>query len=77
MMIRRNKLTNGINTVFKKGDQFFFADLSFTIDHGYECMIFPCDENGKVLSWIEVFVRRYTCVSEDNLKDSVKTFCKD
>lgn len=74
MEIRKNKITGGIFCVFQKDDNFFYADLSFTIDHGYECMIFPCDKNGKVKSWQEVFVKLYDGVSEENLVDSVTTF---
>ena len=35
-------------TVRTKGGQYVWVDTCFTLDHGFETMVFPCDERGNV-----------------------------
>lgn len=35
-------------TVRTKGGQYVWVDTCFTMDHGWETMVFPCDEQGNV-----------------------------
>lgn len=44
-----------LNTITKKNGKFFMVDTCYTLDHGYETMVFPYDmENDKVASWGEL-----------------------
>lgn len=49
------KLTNLVKT----SNGYVLIDTCFTLDHGWETMVFECDENGKVNKWLELDVDRY------------------
>ena len=49
---------------------FFYADCSYVPCLGMETMIFPCDKEGNVTSWIDV----YCDCSGKSLKDCIKEF---
>lgn len=34
--------------------KYVYIDTCWTIDHGWETMVFPCDENGNVTSWSDI-----------------------
>lgn len=74
MEIQENNVTGGFWCTFQKESQYYYADISYTLDRGPECMIFRCDKNGKISNWDEVFVRYYDSVTENNLRDSIKSF---
>ena len=42
----------------------YYIDSVDTFDCGYETMIFPCDEKGKVTSWSELYCERYDNATE-------------
>lgn len=46
-------------TVRTKGGQYVWVDTCWTMDHGYETMVFPCDERGNVTDWGELDVSLY------------------
>ena len=68
--VKTNPRTGGKYTVFKKGENFFYADCSYVPCSRMETMIFPCDKEGNVTSWMDVY---YDC-SGKSLKDCVKEF---
>jgi hypothetical protein len=67
-------LTMGYNIdrkVFKKGNKYYMADKSFVMDAMCpETMIFPCDENGEVTSWLDVYCDR----TDKTLDQCIKEF---
>jgi hypothetical protein len=41
-----------IGTVVKtKNGQYVLVDTCFTLNHGYETIVFPCLPNGKITDW--------------------------
>ena len=70
MDIKRNPTTGGQYTVFQKGENFFYADRSYVPFTGMETMIFPCDKEGEVTSWLELYCDR----SGQTLEECVKEF---
>lgn len=74
MDIRKNEITGGQCCVFQKNNEYFYADRSLVPFAGdMETMIFPCDENGEVISWTEVFCDR----SGQSLLDCIKEFLNE
>ena len=52
---RKDALTD----IVELDGKFYYIDSCYTLDHGYETMIFPCDSNGNVTSWNELYVEWY------------------
>lgn len=73
MDIKRNPETGGQYTVFQKGENFFYADRSYVPYTGMETMIFPCDKEGNVTSWTEVYCDR----TFKSLESCVKEFLNE
>lgn len=69
MDIKMNPMTGGQYTVFKKGEKFFYADRSYVPFTGMETMIFPCNEEGTVTSWIELYCDRSGMTLEGCIKE--------
>ena len=46
------------------GGQYVWIDTCYTLDHGWETMVFECDENGNVISWWDLDSNRYTSEAE-------------
>lgn len=46
-------------TVRTKGGQYVWVDTCFTLDHGFETMVFPCDEQGNVTDWGDLDMNLY------------------
>ena len=63
-------MTGGQCTVFQKGENYYYADRSYVPYVGIETMIFPCDKEGEVTSWAELYCDR----SGKNLKDCINEF---
>ena len=67
-----NSILNGVlksestklsDVVEHKGN-YYFVDSCYTLDHGYETMIFPCDKNGNVTNWGDLYCDIYDTESE-------------
>lgn len=76
-VFEKNKRTGGMSCVFKKDNEYFFADKSFIpyTYYGWETMIFKYDfENMEVLSWDELYSDR----TNKSLEDCIEQFagCK-
>ena len=52
--------------------RYVIADFAYTFDHGPETMVFPCDKDGNVLSWGELWESYGDAVSDDS---AVAAFC--
>lgn len=78
-----NTSTGGYRAVYKLSDfiafgkgestRFVCADYAVTFDRGPETMLFPCDENGTVLDWSELWCDYCDTVGNDM---AVEAFCK-
>lgn len=55
------------NVVEHKGN-YYYVDSCYTLDHGYETMIFPCDENGNVTNWGELYTEWYENATEMEMR---------
>ena len=73
MDVKENPFTGGTYCVFQKGEDFFYADRSFTCDHGLETMIFPCDKEGIVTDWDDVYCDN----SGKSLMDCIEEFLSE
>lgn len=58
--IRKNAFTDVVEV---KGN-YYYVDSCCTMDHGYETMVFPCDENGDVTNWGDLYCERYNTAAE-------------
>lgn len=73
--IFKNKITGGYSAHFKHKNNYYYADISWTLNCGNECMIFSTDENENVTNWRELYCNRNVCISEDDLMKCIKDFC--
>ena len=48
------------DTVKLLGGEYVWIDTCYTFDHGYETMVFKCDENGNVENWKDLDCDRYS-----------------
>lgn len=54
-----NPMTGGTCCVFKKGENFFYADRSWVSYLAcFETMIFPANEDGEVTDWGDLYCDR-------------------
>lgn len=51
-------------SITEQNGQHYYIHSCYTPDHGYETMVFPCDEKGNVTSWNELSAARY-CTIDD------------
>ena len=73
-----NRNCKSISAVFKKDDEWYYADLVNIPLYGNECMIFHANEDGTVIDWTEVYCNRpMDSVSENNLRLCIEEFCSD
>ena len=61
--VLKSESTKLSDVVEHKGN-YYFVDSCYTLDHGHETMIFPCDKNGKVTNWSELYCDIYDTESE-------------
>lgn len=45
-------------------NKYYYVDSRFTLDNGFETMVFICNEFGQVLSWKDLYAEWYTDVNE-------------
>lgn len=56
--VLKSESTKLSDVVEHKGN-YYFVDSCYTLDHGYETMIFACDANGNVTDWSDLYCDRY------------------
>lgn len=44
--------------------KYYYVSSCFTFDHGYETMIFLCDDKGNVLDWGDLYAEWYETEEE-------------
>ena len=74
MTILKNPQTGGWYTLFSKNGEHYYADLSDTPDRGPECMIFSCDEDGKVTDWNDVYSEVFDDMNIRHLSQCIRNF---
>lgn len=68
--IETNPITGGQSTLFKKGNDYFWADRSFVPYTGMETMIFSADKEGNVIDWMDLYCDR----SGKSLEECIREF---
>lgn len=58
-MLNNPKKEVRLSTTVTTSTGYVWIDTNDTLDYGWETMVFKCDENGKVTSWVELDVDRY------------------
>ena len=53
-----------LSDVVQVNRNYYWVDSCLTMDHGYETMIFPCDRNGNVTDWIDLYCENYRAEEE-------------
>jgi len=51
-------------TIINRNGKDYFVSTNDTYDHGFETMIFPCDANGKITDWGELYAKVYDSIEE-------------
>ena len=64
-----------ISDVVEYKGNYYFVDSCYTLDHGYETMIFPCTEEGNVTNWTELYCDIYD--TETEMVDAHKAIVAD
>ena len=75
MDIKRNFINGGYYCYFEHKDKQYYADVTWTPDHGNECMIFPAKDN-QVTDWGDLYAKRNIPVSVQSLEDCIEEFKK-
>ena len=59
-------LSNGKGRTVVKSKQYNYVavDTCYTFDRGWETMVFPCDKNGNILSWLDLDAMLYSSRQE-------------
>lgn len=73
-VLKRTDGRDGYYSVFQKDGNWFRASIVDTLDHGPECLIFPCDQFGVISDWCEVDGRLFDQVSAENLLETINMF---
>ena len=60
--------------VFCINNDWFFADIIYTEDHGIECMIFHSDENGEITDWADLYSNLNVKINEESLIACINEF---
>lgn len=74
--IKENPNTNGYCCEFYIGDKKFYADVSYTMTCGPECMIFKYNENDTI-DWSGVYADRDVTVSKESLMECIIEFAEE
>ena len=48
----------------------YYVDSRFTLDNGFETMVFVCNKFGEVVSWKDLYAEWYTDVNEMSIGHS-------
>ena len=52
------------DTFMSASGDFYYVDSNNTLDHGYETMVFACDNEGNVTSWTDLDAEWYDSLEE-------------
>lgn len=53
-----------LTDIVEVNGNYYYVDSRYTFDHGYETMVFPCDSNGKVTNWRDLYANWYDTNTE-------------
>ena len=58
-------LKKGIfSDIIEYNGNYYYVDSRYTLDHGYETMVFACDDKGNVTDWIDLYCDIYATPTE-------------
>ena len=57
-------MQRGFRDTIKTSKGYVLIDSRNTFDHGFETMVFRCDQNGNVSNWLDIDVDRYFSYEE-------------
>lgn len=55
---------DALSDIVKLNGNYYFIDSCYTMDHGYETMVFSCDSEGNVTDWSDLYAKRYATRAE-------------
>ena len=58
---------DALSDIVKFNGNYYYVDSCYTLDHGYETMVFACDSNGNVTDWSDLYCERYDTRAEMKL----------
>ena len=64
-----------LSQIVQVGNELYYVDSNNTIDKGYETMVFRCDANHNVTSWLELYCERYS--TEDDMRNRHHYICRN
>ena len=64
MFAINNFRKNALTDIVEVNGNHYCVDSVYTIDHGYETMVFACDANGNVTNWCDLYCDIYDTESE-------------
>lgn len=73
--IRENSNTDGYCCDFYINNKKFYADVSYTMTCGPECMIFKYNDDDKI-DWSGVYTDRDVTVSKESMLKCIKEFAE-
>ena len=53
-----------LSVVVELNGNYYYVDSCYTLDHGYETMVFACDANGNVTNWGDLYAEWYDNAAE-------------
>ena len=56
------------SNIVEYNGNYYYVDSCYTLDHGYETMVFACDSNGNVTDWGDLYCDIYDNADEMELK---------
>ena len=48
-----------LHSIVKIEENHYCVDSCYTLDHGYETMVFSCDDKGNVTDWNDLYAKWY------------------
>lgn len=58
-MLSKVARETALSDVVKLNGNYYYVDSCYTLDHGYETMVFACDSNRNVTDWSDLYCEIY------------------
>lgn len=72
LSIQQNKVNGGVFCVFEHNGNHYYADRAYVPFTGLETMIFPCDEEGQVTDWGDLYCDRSGMTLEECVEEFIE-----
>ena len=63
-----NDPSTALTNIVELNGNHYLVDSRYTFDAGYETMVFPCNKNGNVTSWGDLYVEHYITQEQMNAR---------